>query len=249
MSERIVLHIGTHKTGSTSLQQLLHDHPALLSAVGASYPKGLVIPGSHAELPLLAIRPERTWPARLRLPETTDERWLAAAARHVEEVLDVTSSEVLVLSHEDLSYVRHDDEIERLRRLLGDRPARVVVYLRAPGPFLRSYRAQLEAMGFRASADPSSFAHVEPDSWLVDHRALVDVYRRGFGEVEVLDYDHAVETDGSVVPAFTDLLGIARSSLPPLDQYFLNRSNQQLRPDDAQLAVIRRRLAEQAVNR
>lgn len=248
MAETVVLHIGTHKTGSTSLQQLLLDQrDGLLAEAGVAYPTGLVIPASHAELPLLAIRPDRTWPARLRFPETQDPRWLAAAAAHVRDVLDHSPYPVTVFSHEDLSYLRHDDELAALRSLLGERRVRVVVFLRDPAAFLRSYRAQLEATGFPPSADPASFAFVEEGSWLVDHDALLGAYRRGFGveNVEVLDYDEAVRRDGSVIPAFTDQLGIVRSSLPDLDPYFLNRSGGHLRPNPEQVAAIRRRLAEQ----
>jgi hypothetical protein len=249
MTESIVLHIGTHKTGSTSLQQFLHDQrDGLLAGAGVAYPTGLVIPAAHAELPLLAIRRDRTWPARLRFPETQDPRWLSAAAAHVHDVLTSSPQPVSVFSHEDLSYVRFDDELAELRSALGERPVRVVVFLRDPVAFLRSYEAQLVATGFPLSDDPASFAYVERDSWLVDHDALLSAYRGAFGaeSVEVIDYDETMRRDGSVIPAFAELVGIPRSSLPALDRYFLNRSGLQLRPDEAQLTAIRRRLAEQA---
>jgi hypothetical protein len=249
MAESIVLHVGTHKTGSTSLQHFLYDHrDTLLASHGIDYPPGLVIPASHAELPLLAIRSGRMWPARLRFPETQDPRWLAAAAAHVREVLTNARQPVSVLSHEDLSYVRYDDELADLRSVLGDRPARVVVFLRDPERFLTSYRAQLVATGFPVSDDPTSFAYVERGSWLVDHASLLAAYRSAFGpeNVEVIDYEEVVQRDGSVIPTFAALLGIQRSSLPVLDGYFLNRSGLQLRPDEAQVTAIRRRLAEQA---
>jgi hypothetical protein len=247
-AERIVLHIGTHKTGSTSLQQFLRDHDRdLLARVGAHYPEGLVLPASHAELPLLAVRRERDWPARLRLPETRDVRWLAAARAHVDAQLREAPRPMLVLSHEDLSYVRFDDELELLRDLLGDLPVDVVVFLRGAEAFLSSYRAQLEATGFPPSADPTSFAYVEADSWLVDFDALIAGYRRTFGEtnVKVIDYDAMLARDGSVIPSFVELLGIAPSSLPSLERYFLNQSGATLRVSDEQLDALRRRLAEQ----
>ncbi len=246
---RIVLHIGTHKTGSTSLQHFLRDHrDDLLASVGAAYPPGFLLPTLHSELPLLTVRPERTWPARLRLPETQRPAWLAAAEADVRRLVRSATSEVLVLSHEDLSYLRFDDEIARLQALLAGPAVDVVVFLREPTAFLRSYCEQLTAMEFALSDDPSSFAYVEPDSWLTDYEALLAVYRHGFGpdHVHVLDYDAAMARDGSVIPAFTDLLGIPRPSLPPLDRYALNRTGANLRPSEEQLAAIRRRIIEQA---
>jgi hypothetical protein len=252
MAEHVLLHVGTHKTGSTSLQLFLRDHnDGLLARSGAHYPSGLLLPILHADLPLLAIRRERDWPARIRFPDTRDPAWLAAAEAHVREQHAASSRPTLVYSHEDLSYVRFDDEVDRLRELFGALTVRVVVYLREPAAFLRSYRQQLEAMGFPASNDRDSFAYVEPDSWLVDYDALVSVYRRGFGEtnVEVIDYDDAVARDGSIIPSFTDLLGIARADLPPLDGYRLNQAGAHVRPTDEQLADIRRRLASRGRDR
>lgn len=251
MTETVVLHIGTHKTGSTSLQQFLRDDPGgLLTDAGIAYPEGLVLAASHSEIPLLIMRPSFMWPARIRLPETRSRRWLAAAERHVRDMVAAhrRAGDTLVLSHEDLSYVREDEELERLGSLLADASVRVVVYLREPSGFLASYRQQLEATGFALSDDPASFAYVAPDSWLVDHGSLVGAYQRHFGAaaVRVLPYDELVAADGSVIPAFTDLLGLPRARLPVLDRYRLNRRGANVRPTPAQLAALRRRLAEQA---
>jgi hypothetical protein len=249
MPRRVLLHIGTHKTGTTSLQHFLQDHNGtLLAAAGAHYPTGFFIPTLHADLPLLTIRPERTWPARIRFPETQRPAWQAAAEAHVRRQVESSPHELLVYSHEDLSYLRFDDELERLRALLHGRTVQVVVCLRDPAAFLRSYGEQLAATGFAPSADPTSFAYVERDSWLVDRDTLLSGYRRWFGDehVRVVDYDETVRLDGSVIPALAELVGIPRSSLPPLDEYFLNQSGMHLRPTDEQLAAIRQRLLQQA---
>jgi hypothetical protein len=249
MVRQVVLHIGTHKTGTTSLQQFLRDHAdTLLAEAGIDYPSGLVIPTAHAELPLLAVRRERLWPARIRLPETQLPAWLAAAEVHVRQLLRSARHEVVALSHEDLSYVRFEDELAHLRDLLGDVPVHVVVFLREPRSFLASYRAQLAATGFDPSPDPTSFAYLEADSWLVDNEGLLDGYRRTFGagNVEAFDYDAVLARDGSVIPTVAERLGIPPASLPSLDPYVLNQTGANLRASDATVAAIRRRLAQQA---
>jgi hypothetical protein len=250
LASRVVLHVGTHRTGTTSLQHFLHTQAELLASVGAAYPPGFLFPSVHSELPLLAARAEWLWPARIRLPETRRPAWLAAAAAHVREQLRAPIQPVLVYSHEDLSYLRTDDELERLRDLLAVPSVDVVVCLREPGAFLRSYRDQLTALGFELSDDRDSFAYVGEDSWLVDYEALLGGYRRWFGadRVHVIDFDADADTgaEGSIIPAFGDLLGIPRASLPPLDTYFLNRAGRPVRPSDEQVAAIRRRIVEQA---
>lgn len=249
MRPRVLLHIGTHKTGTTSVQQFLRDqNDHRLAEIGARYPPGFFIPSLHADLPLLTIRPDRTWPARSRFPETASPTWQSAAKAHIRQQVESSPHQLLVYSHEDLSYIRFDDELECLRDLLAGRDVRVVVCLRDKTDFLRSYREQLAATGFEPSDDAASFAYLRADSWLIDYDALLDGYRRGFGDdnVHVVDYDEAVRLDGSVIPALAELIGIDRSSLPPLDPYFLNRAGMHLRPSDSELAAIRQRLLDQA---
>jgi hypothetical protein len=246
VSRRVLLHVGTHKTGTTSIQQFLRDqNDDLLAKAGAAYASGFLLPIVHTELPLLTIRPDRTWPARLRFPETQRSSWQAAAAAHVRDQVTALTPDVLVYLHEDLSYLRHDDEFARLQDLLGGRSVTVVVFLREREALLRSYASQLEGTGFDLSDDPTSFAYVRPDSWLVDYDALLDGYRHCFGaeNVETFDYDEVMNRDGTVIPTFAALLGISRSLLPPLDSYFFNADGAHIRLPPEYLDAIRRRLA------
>jgi hypothetical protein len=246
MAGRVLVHVGTHKTGTTSIQGFLRDEEdGLLASVGGHYPPGFLLPTVHTDLPLLTIRPERTWPARLRFPETQRGSWQAAARAHVRRQVVEADADLLVYVHEDLSYLRFDDELERLAELFAGRAVSVVAVLRDDDAFLRSYRSQLAGTGFATSDDPTSFAYVEPDSWLLDHEALLDGYRRWFGadHVTVLDYDHLVAVDGTVIPAYAELLGLDRAALPPLDRYHYNASGSHIRLSDDELRAIRRDLA------
>lgn len=250
MPEGIVLHVGIHKTGTTSFQHFLRDHnDGLLAAAGVRHPEGFLIPTLHTELALLTVRPERTWPARIRFPDTQRAGWQAAAEAHVRRQVTSSAEPVLVYSHEDLSYLRSDDELDRLKELMAGRSVRVVVVLRDRADFLRSYGEQLIATGFELSDELTSFAYVGADSWLVDYDGLLDGYRRCFGadHVTVVDYDETLRRDGSVIPAVAELLGIARSALPSLDLYSLNQEGGHIRLSDEQLAAVRRRVVQQAL--
>jgi hypothetical protein len=246
MPGRVVLHVGTHKTGTTSIQQFLRDeNDRLLAGVDASYAEGFLLRIVHTELPLLVLRPERMWPARLRFPETQRLSWQTAAGAHVRGQVSAPTPAQLVYLHEDLSYLRYADEFARLRALLDGREVTVVVFLREREAFLRSYAAQLEGTGFEQSDDPTSFAYVRPDSWIADYDALLEGYRGCFGaaNVKTFDYDAVVARDGTVIPTFAELLGIPRSSLPPLDDYFLNPTGAHIRLPPEMLGAIRERLA------
>jgi hypothetical protein len=246
MADRIVLHVGTHRTGTTSLQGFLRAHDDLLATVDTGYPPGFLLPVVHTELPLLTVRAERTWPARLRFPETRRASWVAAAQEHVRAQVTADGPSTLVYIHEDLSYLRYDDELERLRGLFAGCEVQVVVVLRERESFLRSYRSQLLGTGFELSDDPDSFAYLGEDSWLLDHDALVGGYQRWFGKtnVAVLDYDATMERDGSVIPVFAELLGIDRASLPSLEAFHYNGSGAAIRLPDDELLAIRRDLDE-----
>ena len=87
------------------------------------------------------------------------------------------------------------------------------------------------------------------DSWLADFDSLIDLYRSAFGHdaVNAIDYEAAVDVDGSVLPAFFGSLGIP---LPPgfdLAHYQLNRSEPGAgdgRPGDRRHGVLRRILGK-----
>lgn len=217
----ISLHIGVHKTGSTSLQWFLGAHREPLSKAGFRFPEGLVKPNNHVEIYLACLRDGRD---SMALLSARREQYLNAAERARNEVLDWVAQahdrgESLILSTEGLSLLRFPDELIRLHRMLGDGrvPVRVVCVLRNPADYLASYRAQIESgRGRRPSSDPASALYVEPDSWLADFPAMLSVWRAQFGSraVTLVDYDAEVAANGDVLPATLRALGIPAQMVP-----------------------------------
>src|SRR5215475_4156381 len=60
----IFLHIGTHRTGTTSLQTYLGRHRTLLASSGFAFYRGGFMPNNHVELHAAALRQERDSPFR-----------------------------------------------------------------------------------------------------------------------------------------------------------------------------------------
>jgi hypothetical protein len=54
--KRIVIHVGLHKTGSTSIQEFLFRHRAALRAQGVDVYSGMHIPSNRVELHTVAMR-------------------------------------------------------------------------------------------------------------------------------------------------------------------------------------------------
>jgi len=220
MRSPVLLHIGLHKTGTTSIQYYLRDHELLLAAHGVRFPRGYLRLNNHFELPLTLLRSDRMMNGRLRADEWRDPAWCARLLAQVDDDLAHHRDEVTILSAEDLSLFRYDDEVAPLRALVGD--AEVVAYLRRPEDFLASMGAHYCKPGMAGlSEDPDAYNYVRPGSWRADYDTLLALWRRHFSTVTTLDYDAVTERDGTVVPSFLRLLGID----PPedVDGYRLNR--------------------------
>ncbi len=230
----IWLHIGTHKTGSKSLQQWLADHRARLLADNTAFYIGHhTNPNNHSELGLAALREGRDSFARIRFPALAGQHYRDSVAEQLNRYLDSTSARTVIFSNEDLSLLRFPDELAALKRMFGNRKVQILLCLRNRTDFLRSYREQIRRVpGRHPTKLPSSCLYAESDSWLADYQALVESYSSAFGRTNltVVNYDSSVAKDRSVLPAMLSALGI---SAFPHDlhqpQYFRNKSLSQLR--------------------
>lgn len=205
-----VLHIGTHRTGTSSIQAALRDRmPATRFAVGS------LLPDQHVELLFASMRPDRLAEFRPFYD------WALQQTGHViESCLDLRWGQVArtltdtprpgLFSCEGLSLLRYPDEVKRCARLL-DGPVSLVMFTRAPDEFLASYRWALGWMGLAPSDDPDSCAYLKPDSWLVDYQARIDLW-------STVATVHAIDYAGDSVRAFFELLGLAA----PAKSYVLN---------------------------
>jgi hypothetical protein len=232
MRKQLIVHVGTHKTGSTSLQRFLLDHVVGLSRKGIAVYRGEFREGNHIELHLAAMRCERDSFAKLGVcgHVVCDAEYTRQVAERVRDFVGSCDELRVVFTSEDLCWLRHDDEIDRLRTILdvGHHEAKVVLYLRNEEDFLRSYRAQIHKVpGRQPSNDPASTLYVEPDTWLVDYDSLVSAYQRGFGadNVVVIDYDDQMRKVGNVIPSFLSVLGPDSADELDCNSYFLNTTD------------------------
>lgn len=195
--KRAILHLGTHKTGTTSIQHFLRDHLG-----EPAYPHW---PGLNANHSLLAHAVAR--PGRLvdRISPRYAEAMVAIADK-VREDLD-RADDLVVFSGESLSLLRYEDEIERLVALFDGWSLEAVMYERRPEDFLRAYLFTIRLLGSEPSEDPESIHYIAADSWLVDCSERLDIWGR-FAQVTHIDFDEVVARDGSVIPSFAALVGL-----------------------------------------
>jgi hypothetical protein len=213
---RALLHIGTHKTGSTSFQQwALTEAAALRQREGVALYESHLGWFSHSEFPLLCMRPNRGMHRKISFPDWCLDEWQAEAHARIRSQVEQADVDLLI-SSENLSLLRHGDELDALARLLEPRDVQVVVCVRDPAAYLDSYRRMMAARGDEPSRYAESFQYVEPDTWLLDFDALISAYRRAFGtdNVAVFDYEAALERYGSTIPCVLDAFAIDPEAWP-----------------------------------
>ncbi len=156
---QLILHIGTGKTGSTAVQQVLADRAEVLRAAGIVYPVGAV--GHHNELEALLLPPER-WHRVHRVEFGGRESILVERARGLmaESRAALSRDQVCVLSSEYLYSLRTVDVHALLQLFDGcGAPATAILYVRQPSAYVLSSLQQFlkhehELRGFMRQTYP-----------------------------------------------------------------------------------------------
>lgn len=221
-----IIHIGTHKTGTTAFQSALWQSREHLAAVGV----GVVADSESGQCLSLAneaVRPDLIFPARTGNPDLLLPEARAVARAWLREQFAASYPRVIA-SHEALSFVRSAAEARRVRRLVAGRRVTIVAVIRHPDDYARSFADQLASMGFSTeSRYASSFMNLSPGSWLFDTRRLLDSYRTVFGRqsVIVLDYDE-VRASGSSTRGLWEACGLPALADPSVLDAWTNVSGE-----------------------
>lgn len=224
--KRAVVHIGTHKTGTTSFQKVLHESRARLDAQGILLATD---DGSALSTVLahLVIRGELQPPFRLGDPDLHLASRQREFSRHIRKQV-LSDYPVLIFSHEALSFVRTTREIRVLKKLLFPRKVRIVVAVRNPKDFLQSFSLQFyRTTGWETVSEfESSLRNTRSNSWLANFDELLRVYVAGFGKsnVTVVDYDHELRVNGDVVPSVWEACGLPSSLMEMGERAWENRT-------------------------
>lgn len=224
-----ILHIGFHKTGTTSIQAFLQRNNAVLQKNGVDFYQGMVFPENHVELHAASMRPERQSGYKNRTGLVIDASYIERVRQRVMQFVADSAARRLVFSNEGLSLLRYVDELEMLKSVFPAGNFKVVAYLRNVADYLRSYTAQLHKNPetLPKVIDKDSFAYTEANTWLGDYAARLEPFRQVFGASNVLvqDYDQAMEADGNVIPSFLHLLDLQKAFDPKdWQSSFLNRT-------------------------
>ncbi|MCI0466408.1 MAG: hypothetical protein L0Y57_05300 [Beijerinckiaceae bacterium] len=222
---RSIVHIGFHKTGSTSIQAFCWKFRHRLAGLGIAMYEGAHFRSNHTELHVAAMRPERMTPFKIKAGIAGGSAYRLEIEQRLARIVSSTPQDTLLFSAEGLSYLREQEELDWLRSVLPGKAA-IVAYLREPQEFLHSYRHALIARGISPSSETDSFAYTGEDSWLIDYNERLKPFRASFGAQNVIsiDYGKEVANCGTVIPSFLRILG-AESHFCEQEwsAFFLNR--------------------------
>jgi hypothetical protein len=236
----IYLHIGTHKTGSSTLQSFLQEKRRGLEQCGFDVYSGLVLPENHIELYLVPLEPGRDSLALGSLKLGSLEELRTKALEHIRGFRQNRRNPNAIFTCEGLSLLRSPAELKRLRDLLeaGDEEIQVILVQRHPSDFLEAYRKQIfKVPGRKPSSDPKSSLYVERDSWLADFEQLRSVFEAEFGKVRVVDYDAEVSACGDVLPAVLKAMDLPQALIPAPGA--VERQNQSTIANRARIALYK----------
>lgn len=193
---KILIHIGTHKTGSTSFQRLCARASDQLLDDGILYPESgrpNHLPNGHHIL---------AWSMHQARGYNDLEGWDA-----VTDEIQTSNVPKVVLSSE--GFVRCTvSEIQRIRSFFPDCTVQALVYLRAPF----SYMVSLYKTHITGWSDTRSFRSFAADLLhRCDYQALLRRWEEGLGEqAKVRSFDVCRKND-RLEASFLDVLGVEAS--------------------------------------
>jgi hypothetical protein len=220
VTRSLIVHIGVHKTGTTSIQRFLARHRDALRNHGILYPSAgrpASHPDGHHEFPWLL----------------TGTREVSAADPWQRLAAEVSASpcRIVLLSSEGFCMLRDPQAAEFAARV-RDYDVRILMYVREPV----SYLVSTYKMGITFAHRTESFGEfVQRELHRCDFRRSYRTWSNAFGaqRVTVRSFEAALGGAG-LVADFIAQLGLPADALPAGDADVANRS-----PGDTVLQLVR----------
>lgn len=216
-----IIHIGTGKTGTTSIQNVLARRRAVLQRAGILYPETLGRT-NHEAAAVCAAEFEPGFTPR-KAPGVGDAAALEVFRldlhRRLQEEIRQSGCSKLILSNEHLfEKVRTPEQAARIRDLIGLPPGqvRIVLYIRPQPAMAAATYAELLRMG---STPPSydKFLKTRRTEALLDYAGGLDAWAAVFGDAAITlrVFERARLTGGDVVADFAEIAGIDPALVAP----------------------------------
>jgi hypothetical protein len=209
LNQKIILHCGAHKTGSTSFQHLLYTNRAKLLKAGIFCPAVSRQKREQDDV--------RNLLAKLARPDRHESADREHLCRVIDRIFSENGASTLVISNEDLLgapldrkrpdlYPRTELIAPLIANVLQGREVEVRFFIRDFSKFIPSWYVQQVRMG--RTLDFAEFVG-KFDFPSATWRPAVDALRRSFGMKNVRVFDHAElvrDTRGVLSQAFPEVM-------------------------------------------
>lgn len=221
---RLIIHVGTHKTATTHIQDRFHKHRTLLEQYGIVYPQIGIAHGQHS----LAT----AWvdlPAEYRIDDPR-QAWRDLVETHK------TGSRTVFVSSEELSRLQPTcvDMVDLAELTKGFESVQILCTLRNQASFMQSIYQEL-SHGFVTGPWAGMFRRTLENrliaGFAVDYNLLYDHFRTGFraDQIRFLSYDDAVRHETGILGMVLREIGITLAE-DDLARLNAGRSNVSLPP-------------------
>lgn len=210
MPEKLFIHIGPHKTGTTYIQQTLSKHRDYLHSIGLHYPK---IPSSFNSH---------------RIAHHTVVQWIKERnSSEIRAFIEALKGSTL-LSSEEFSHLNWN-QIEYFSHFISDSEVEIIYSKRRLGPLLVSKWKEYIKHGGTESWPVYFLAHLLDDSKrnLINGLGTLTHWSNVLGKshIQILDYERCVEEGLDIADALLQLVlgpdapnvGTGKSINPSLD--------------------------------
>nr|WP_298249131.1 hypothetical protein [uncultured Halomonas sp.] len=206
---KIFLHIGTHKTGSTFIQEILKKSHDALKNNGVYYPVDGYSQAGHHELAWAVMKNDSV-----------------SAKKYLEDALYKASGcSCIVFSSEEFEFIKN---IGLLKTLLKGHEVELVCYFRRQDNYLESeYNQHVKMISTKFKYDIFMFYMYYDFHRRFNYMALMESWRKQefISRFHVFSYDKVVR-DSSLVDSFFSFLGVSYNFIETIE--FGKKSNESI---------------------
>lgn len=222
LKKHLFLHIGTHKTGSTTIQHYLKEHRAQIEGHGFYYPmEGAYFYPAEASPSLLAHAVLNRRPEYIGKTEVNLEACVADMRRDIEQ----SQCPKVIVSSEHFSHAASLDDVQRIADVFTGlfEKITVVVYLRRQDTLLESFWAQHVKTGLIVQSFDDYLAAHAGWNYLEMLKPWVEVF--GQAQVVIRPFEKGQFVNHNLVSDFLHAVGCQaevldfpqRNTSPPIE--------------------------------
>lgn len=199
---KTIIHIGQHKTATTSIQHCLQENSVILEKQGLYIPDSLVGYNnpSHFILNVYALAHHRTSSAKDRVLAAKGKDFLSELkgqlkqdiSSHYQRAKEKNCTEV-IWSNEGLYLLNSKEEYQKLISLFTPFSSEITVVccFREVNSYRKSYANQQHKLGLQPSNDKDSYRYLKKDSWLFDYERKKNLLTRTFDNSLFFSYSES----------------------------------------------------------